>query len=315
MGKRTILLLVLFLALIFVYWLARSREPVVKEDRPFIEVDSAAVNRLAIVYGRDSVSLGRRDDGWWVEYPIQYPAIQRMVGDAVGKLGGMNIESLITDSPENFAKYEVDEVGVRVHVFQEKAAKPVGFIVGKNASDYQHTYLRRIGENDVWLVKGSYRSAVAKSLKDWRDRTITDLPMDSVKRVEIVYPKETITLAWEDSVWKVRAAGKSFEGDKPLVDRLLRLLCKLSTVDFLDTLGTVSFASPEAIIRAQLAGHEPLEVKLVPLDESAEKYVLEKTGTRTHFIIYKATATTLMKRAEDFRSEAKAKKEEMLKKK
>ncbi len=314
MGKRTILLLALFVLLVLVYWLARSREPVVKKDRPFVEVDSAAVNRLAVVYGRDSVAMGRRDDGWWVEYPIQYPASQRIVGEVVGKLGGMNIESLITDSPENFAKYEVDEVGVRVHVFREKAAKSVGFIVGKNASDYQHTYMRRIGEDDVWLVKGSYRSAVAKSLKDWRDRSITDLPMDSARQVELIYPKETITLAWEDSVWKVRVAGKSFEGEKPLVDRLLRLLCKLSTVDFLDTLGAVSFASPEAIIRAQLAGHEPLEVKLVALDASGEKYVLEKTGAQTHFIIYKATATTLMKKAEDFRSESKAKKEEMLKK-
>jgi hypothetical protein len=315
MGKRTILLLALFVLLVLVYWLARSREPVVKKDRPFVEVDSAAVNRLAIVYGRDSVALGRRDDGWWVEYPIQYPATQKTVCDAVGKLGGMNIESLITDSPENFPKYEVDEVGVRVHVFQEKAAKPVGFIVGKNASDYQHTYLRRIGENDVWLVKGSYRNVFSKGLKDWRDRTITDLPMDSATRVELIYPKETITLAWEDSVWKVQAGAKSFEGEKPLVDRLLRLLCKLNTVEFLDTVGTVSFASPELVIRAQITGYEPLEVKLVPLDESGEKYVLEKTGTRTHFIIYKATATTLMKKAEDFRSESKAKKEEMLNKK
>jgi hypothetical protein len=86
-------------------------------------------------------------------------------------------------------------------------------------------------------------------------------------------------------------------------------------VDFLDTLGTVSFASPEVVIRAQITGYEPLEVKLVPLDESGEKYALEKTGTRTHFIIYKTTATTLMKKAEDFRSESKAKKEKMLKKK
>ncbi|MFH1011304.1 MAG: DUF4340 domain-containing protein, partial [bacterium] len=260
-------------------------------------------------------SLSRCDDGWWVDYPIRYPAVQKTVADAVSKLGGMNIESLITDSPENFGMYEVDEVGMRVHVFQEKAKKPAGFIIGKTSSDYQHTYLRRISENDVWLVRGSYRHLFSKGLKDWRDRTITDVPMDSVRRVELVYPKETITLALQDTVWQVHAGGKSFEGEKPLVDRLLRLLCRLSTVDFLDTLGAVSFASPEAIIRAEFAGRESIEIKLVPLDETAEKYALEKTGARTHFIVYKTTATTLMKKAEDFRSEAKAKKEEALRSK
>ncbi|MFH1009622.1 MAG: hypothetical protein V1784_00125, partial [bacterium] len=59
MGKRTILLLALFIALILLYWLTRSREPVVKKDRPLIEADSAAVNGLAVVYGPDSISLSR----------------------------------------------------------------------------------------------------------------------------------------------------------------------------------------------------------------------------------------------------------------
>jgi hypothetical protein len=208
----------------------------------------------------------------------------------------------------------VDNVGVRVHVFQEKAKKPAGFIIGKSSSDYQHTYMRRIGDQDVWLVKGSYRQALAKGLKDWRDRTITDFPMDSAKRVELIYPKETISLAWKDSVWNVQAGSKTFQAEKPLVDRLLRLLCKLNTVDYLDTLGNVSFATPEATIRTELSGFAPIEMKLVPLDATAEKYVLEMTGAPTHFIIYKTTATTLMKKAEDFRSESKAKKEEMLKK-
>jgi hypothetical protein len=312
MGKRTVLLLVLFVALILIYWLARSKEPVVKKDRPFIEADSAAVTSLDIVYGRDSVALDRHEDGWWVEYPIEYPAMQRTVEDAVSRLSGMNIESLITDSPENFDKYEVDSVGVRVYVSQAKVKNPVGFIIGKTASDYQHTYLRHIGDNHVWLVKGSYRTIFAKGLKDWRDRTITDVPMDSVRRVELIYPKETITLTLEDTVWHVSAGGKTFDGERPLVDRLLRLLCRLSTVDFLDTLGTVSFASPEVVIRAELSGYEPIELKLVPLDEKGDKYAVEKSGARTHFVIYKTTATTLMKKPEDFRNEAKAKKEEML---
>ncbi len=309
--KRTLLLLVVFFLLIGALWLMRSTEPVAKKAKPFIEADSASVQGLGIVYGPDSVYLAHRDDGWWLEYPIEYPAVERTVGTAVGKLGSMNIDGLITDNPESFTKYEVDTVGVRVYVVAE--GKSTGFIIGKNASNFQHTYMRRVGQNDVWLVKGSYRNVFGKVLKDWRDRTITDLPMESVREVEIIYPEETISLAWQDSLWKVTAPGKSFDGETPLVERLLRLMCRINTVDFLDTLKDMSFEKPEAILRAEFEGYEPLELKLIPFDEKGEKYVLEKTGALTHFIIYKATATTLMKRAEDFRSESLAKKQEMLK--
>ena len=311
--KRTLLLLVVFVLLIGALWLMRSTEPVVKKAKPFIEVDSASVQGLGIVYGPDSVYLAHRDDGWWLEYPIEYPAAERTVGTAVDKLESMNIEGLITDNPESFTKYEVDTVGLRVYVVAE--GKSTGFIIGKNASNFQHTYMRYINQNDVWLVKGSYRNVFGKALKDWRDRTITDLPMESVRKVEIIYPEETISLAWQDSLWKVTAPGKDFAGETSLVERLLRLMCRINTVDFLDTLKVVSFEKPEAILRAEFEGNEPLELKLVPLDETGKKYVLEKTGALTHFIIYKATATTLMKRAEDFRSESLAKKQEMLKNK
>ncbi|MBU1706506.1 DUF4340 domain-containing protein [bacterium] len=309
--KRTLLLLGVFILLVGAFVLMRSSEPVAKKAKPFIEVDSASVKGLGIVYGQDSVYLAHRDDGWWLEYPIEYPATERTVGTAVGKLESMSIEGLITDNPESFAKYEVDTVGVRVHVLAH--GKSTGFIIGKNASDFQHTYMRYIGQNDVWLVKGSYRNVFGKALKDWRNRTITDLPMESVRKVEIIYPEETISLTWQDSLWNVTAPGKNFEGETSLVERLLRLMCKINTVEFLDTLKDVSFEKPEAILRAEIDGYEPLELKLVPFDEKGEKYVLEKTGALTHFIIYKATATTLMKRAEDFRSESLAKKQEMMK--
>ena len=309
--KRTLLLLGVFILLIGALWLMRSTEPVVKKAKPFIEADSASVKGLGIVYGPDSVYLAHRDDGWWLEYPIEYPAAERTVGTAVGKLASMSIEGLITDNPESFAKYEVDTVGLRVHVVAE--GKSAGFIIGKNASNFQQTYMRHVGQNDVLLVKGSYRNVFGKTLKDWRDRTITELPMEAVRKVEIIYPEETISLAWQDSLWKVTAPGKNFDAETPLVERLLRLMCRINTVDFLDTLTDVSFEKPEAILRAEFEGGEPLELKLIPLDEQGEKYVLEKTGALTHFIIYKATATTLMKRAEDFRSESLAKKQEMLK--
>ena len=304
--KRTLLLLIVFVLLIGAFLLMRSKEPIAKKPKPFVEVDSASVQGLGIVYGPDSVYLARHDDGWWLEYPIEYPAAKRAVGTAAKKLESMAIEGLITDKPESFAKYEVDTVGVRVHVVA--GGKSLGFIIGKNASDYQHTYMRHLGQNDVWLVKGSYRHVFGKALKDWRDRTITDLPMESVRKVEIVYPKETISLAWQDSVWKVTAPGKSFDGEKPLVERLLRLMCRINTIDFLDTLKDVSFEKPEAVLRAEFEGYEPLELKLVPMGEKGDKYALEKTGALTHFIIYRATATTLMKKAEDFRSESLAKK-------
>lgn len=311
MSKRTVLLLGIFVLLIIALWLMRSCEPVVKKDRPFVAVDSSAVERFGVVYGPDSISIARRDDGWWVEYPVDYPAKERLVADAIKKLEGMYIESLITDAPENFGKYEVDTVGVRVHVSQK--GESVGFIIGKNASNYQHTYMRRLDKNKVWMVKGSYRNTFSKSLKDWRDPTITDIPMESVRRVEIVYPSETITLAWQDTVWQVDSPKKSYQGDNALVERLLRLMCRMNTIDFLDTLGDVSFEKPEMILRAEFEGYDPLEMKLVPLDGEGEKFVLEKTGALTHFIIYKQTAMTLMKEVEDFRSESLAKKQEALK--
>jgi hypothetical protein len=298
--KRNLILIGAFALLLIVYLLTRSSEQVVSTDRPFIQCDSAKVTSIKVENKDGKIELAKQGEDWTVVGATEYPANKRSVGDAVSKLGQMKKLSMITEKSDRYAEFEVDdETATRVSVTQQ--GKTTVFLLGKAGSSMQTSFARLQGSKEVWEIGGNYAGTLKKKPTEWRDKTITDLNMADIKKVTLQYPKNVISLALVDSVWKVDAGKAQFDGDKSLVERLTRMISKISTVEFADTLAPDAFNNPELHLVVELSSGDPIDFKLIPKDAEGSQYFLRKAGARTDFVIYKATYTALAKKADDFK--------------
>jgi hypothetical protein len=211
--------------------------------------------------------------------------------------------SMITERAERYPDFQVTDSGAtRVTIGQ--GGKTESFVLGKAGPTMQTSYARQGSSKEVWEIAGNHTGTFKRKSKDWRDKTITDVDMNTINKVIIEYPQQTLSLTLADSVWTVDTGKEKFTGGRELVERLTRMISKISAVDFADTLSREAFDHPEARIVATLTTGEVIEFKLIPKDAEANQYFLRKEGAAADFVVYKSTANALMKKPEDFRAKS-----------
>jgi hypothetical protein len=300
MRNRNILLVGALIVLIGIYWFVKKSQPVVETDRPFVTADSAKVDLLRIESPDETVELAKEGDKWWVTKPVRYPAAERNVGTALQKLHEMKKLSMITEKDERYNEFQVSDSGA-TKVTIGQGGKTVTFLVGKSGPSMQTTYARMANSKEVWEIAGNHAGTFKRKSKEWRDKTITDMDMTAINKVVMQYPLQAVTASLVDTTWKIDDGKQSFEADKSLVERVTRMISKISAVDFADTLGPSAFDKPEAHVVATLNTGETVDLKLIPKDADGNQYFLRKDGASSDFVIYKSTATALMKKADDFK--------------
>lgn len=305
MKNRNVVLVIALVVLIGIYWFMKKSEPVVEADRPFVRADSAKVDLIRIEMPDETVELKKEDNTWWVTQPMRYPAAEKTVQSAIQKLNEMKRLSLITERPDRFADFQVTDSGAtRVTIGQ--GSKTTTFVLGKAGPTMQTSYARMASSKEVWEIAGNHIGTFKRKSKDWRDKTITNVEMSAINKVVIEYPKQTINVTLVDTVWHVDAGKEQFDASKELVERLTRMIAKISAVDFADTLSKDAFNSAEAHIVANLTTGEIIDLRLIPKDKEGNQYFLRKDGAPADYVIYKSTASALMKKPEDFKAKAES---------
>ncbi len=301
MKNRNILLLGALVVLVGIYWFMQKSKPVVETDRPFMSADSAKVDLVRIEALDETVELVKEGDKWWMNKPVRYPAAEKNVQTAVQKLKEMKKLAMITEKPDRYADFQVGDSGAtRVTIGQ--GGKSTTFLIGKTGPSMQTTYARLANSKEVWEIAGNHASTFKKRSKDWRDKTITSVDMSAITKVVIEYPQQTVTAALVDTTWKITSGNQQFDADKSLVERLTRMISNISAVDFADSLGANAFDKPEAHVVATLNAGETIDFKLIPKDTDANQYFLRKDGASSDFVVYKSTASALMKKLDDFKA-------------
>ncbi|MBU0507461.1 DUF4340 domain-containing protein [bacterium] len=298
--KRSMVLVAVLVVLLGIYWLMQSNRPMTDPDRPFVQIDTAQVTSLRIESSTDTVELARRGDQWFLTKPLEFPTAARMTDQALGRLGEMRKLTLVTDRPDRFREFQVDDsTGVKVSVTDRK--KTHTFYLGKTSPTAGTSYARLDGSKEVWEIAGNMTPAFKRPVRDWRDKTISEADREGFIKFTFVYPKETISATLVDSVWKVEAGAEKFDADKNQISRVTGLLSRMSGVDFADTLAADAFDAPECHLIAELALGETLDLRLIPKGEDGSQYFLRKAGAPTDYVIYKSTAEVLMRKAADLR--------------
>jgi hypothetical protein len=303
MNRSLLTLLAAFVVLVAIYLMVKSSRDVTYHPQKFAPIDTTRVDAIRIQTPTDKVLMKKKNGDWQIEEPINFPADSRLVRDLLAKMSALEMETdePLSQDPARDTLYQVGETGT--HVAMAAGTDTVAnFIVGKMAPDSRHTFVRRAGNNNIYSVSGLYVSQLNRKVRDWRDKTVLDIPGDSIHRMDLQWPDLTFSLVKVDTLWRMEGASVT-PFDQSSVAYLASAFYRFRTLEFLDgdSARMVDFSRPDFTITVTTAsGKRSFSLVQVPGDET--RFYLKRDDLNTTlFIIYKGTAGVFMKKPEDFK--------------
>ncbi len=257
----------------------------VAEGELLVEIDSASVDRIEIRSASGDVTLEKRGMDWEVTTPITDRADITPIGQALQQASALRVKGIVSTKPEKYSIFEVDSSGTSVTFFQA-GRDPVAIIVGKSSGSFSETYVRREDSPEVVLVEGSLSWTFSKPLKDWRNRSLLNLPAGTVTDIRYTYGDTVVTLIFADSLWTVN--GKP--ANQALVKSLITSLSALKGDDFLESaplrrpMGTVSVSG--------------FTVTFI-YDKDEKKYYASRSDDERWLVLPEWRASQVLKREKD----------------
>lgn len=168
-----------------------------RPDRP--RGDQSVVKIVPSVEGISKIAISQMADGLvleiksgkWVASTLQTPLAKKIqeqsksndpvmesvdvdgqkLGRAVAFLDDLKSHSIASQNPSEHPDWQLNELGTRVQAW-DKTGKPITDIyLGKMGPDMVSTFVRREGENTVYLVTGFLAGQFPAKLEYWKDDT------------------------------------------------------------------------------------------------------------------------------------------------
>ncbi len=305
------------IAQILIYGLLSINPHRVKTKEKFLSQDTSAINYIKIKNKDGTVVLNRIGQNWKLTEPYNAPANPSYVKTLLEKFAGLELESFITSNEDKYEQYELnDTTAVYVEAGKE-GGKIDKFWCGKPSDSYTHTYMRREGSKDIWLVSGTPRSSLTRRPKDWRDKTVLSLDRTIVERILLRHPSETYELVREigagkdtltgrpDTTWKVNPPkGSSYKPETNVMNRILNTICKLNSTDILDAgIDTIPAFDPVVFgVDVFLEGNQRHSIDFIHDPKDNAKWLARLDGNNQQvYVIYQSSVKNLMKKDDELK--------------
>ncbi len=251
-----------------------------------LRIDSVAVDRIELRNPSSRIVLEKKGAEWYVTQPLSAHADQTAVASLIGVCRELRSLGVVSGRPDKHGVFQVDSTGTRVTVY-EKGAETASFIVGKAGSTYADTYLRLAHSNDVLQVSGLPGDRINRPLRDWRDRTITRVPRETIRQISYQYGDTTFVVALKDSVWMI---GRD-KVQPSIINGLLGTLSSLQADDFADSVAV----APRVTAQITFGGEQ---VRFAYRKETG-KYLVQDSSSPQWFVLESWRANDVLKRKKD----------------
>lgn len=290
------------------------------------EVDRDEITELEIHIPADedddvealTIRLVKGDDGWRLEEPVQAAASITAVNTALDKISDLEVTGRAASNDRFHERLEVAEAnGIRV----------IARVDGETAIDvwigaYQggNTMVRQEGSDTVLTVRGSIKFAFNKRIRDWRNRTITELTANEVTEVEFTNENGHFTFTKNDDGWE-QSIPDPVEGEDPVAPIEELDGGRVQTlVSGLARLRAASFGAPDVTAEDAGLGEGAAHVRLVSADgddevvtrltvgnelDDGQRYVMIG-GSDTIYVVSRFMSDRLLPNAESFQQAAES---------
>jgi len=210
--KRTLFLLLVFVALIALYFVLGSTDKntsVRLEDREFILESPDKVEVITIESkARPAIHLSKRKEGWFINN--KHKANDRIVNNMLQTMRRMSIKYVPPLSEHQTAVERMAMHGLDITTFDSKGRVITDFILGTNTNDEYGTYCMMPQASQSYVmsipsIQGGIRNYFTQSQEEMRENTVFSYEPNNIRKVSITYPKS------KQHNFSISRQGKSFD--------------------------------------------------------------------------------------------------------
>lgn len=207
---------------------AKVFEKVTEKDtaRIFVSINDA----------KTTFSLYQVEGKWAVNKKGTARADSYKMSEVWNNLSKAKEAEIISSNPENFIKFNVGENAAIVTFYDKQDKEIEKIIIGKPTPDYQSTFIRKFGKNEVLKIPAalSHLFSFSQGTNDWRDRKMISQSSENVSSLIIESPKEKTRIEkLSDGEWETFEPARK-PAAKNLVDSVARIFSTLYATGFED---------------------------------------------------------------------------------
>lgn len=275
MSGKMLLRIALALGLLVFAWGALAIFQRSSGDTPGgIELPKVAATELtgiAVRQGLDTVVVERSGEGWRVN---GLPAAAAMVERFLAALNdSVSAGELVSENTQSHERLAIDSVQGRRLTLTAGERRLLDLWIGRRGPDFDGFYVRRAGEERVYLLRGAFAEQTGSTVEQWRDLQVVQLPPESIGRIEV---------ARSGSRWTLSRAGAGYllgatPADSTQARRLFEQVANLRGTGFPDTREPpLSFSPPDRTIR--LLGRDGQALASLELDSTESGAIWVRRG-------------------------------------
>ncbi len=283
-----LLLLILVLILYIVLEQPGETSRSVEERDRLLTIDSSAINRLTVSSPDQIVVLARKGSEWFLDQPVQYRADQSIVTTLLGQLVDLRSKSVVSSNREKHGLFQVDTSGNQIILSGPEREEAV-LVVGKAGLTSDETYVRISNADEVHLVNTNLASIAGRSVADWRDRTIVQVPREEIREITYQYGDTVFVVAFADSLWRIGDATV----EPWIVNNLLYSVSHLRADGFVDE---PNAKNPPIVGATTYSGITLWFMRA----KGEESYTVRASTTPQRFTISQYQGDQILKRKKDF---------------
>jgi len=176
-----------------------------------------------------TVEVDLDGDKWKMVKPSPYPADEIQVRQALSTIINAKASDFVADAPANVNQYGLEKPHLTATVVLNNGTQEsLLFGFKQNEPGKSGIFVRRGERAPVYAVPGYVMSSLDKSWLDYRDRSVLNFDPSAVESVKVKNSNGEFTLKRGPSgKWDVIVAGKTSDGDIPVVERMLSQLHNL----------------------------------------------------------------------------------------
>jgi hypothetical protein len=260
---RNVLLLLVIVVVLVAVVLISSRQGVTRKRIVGDTINSIRIERL-----QDTTEIQISDQDMFVN-PGEYRGDTTEIAGLITQLRQARLGEVISERQEMHERFNVGDGALRVTVNGKRSQS---FFVGKRAADYLRTYVRFVGDDDVYLAEGISRETFDRDPDEWRDALILSFDLDAVDKL-VINDRE---FTRQDTGWFLQE--RKIEFIK--VIEVLNLLSNLRAMGFADNVPVFEPVVVVSII-AEAFSHG------IEIGEKQDTYLylLRVTGQKPVFLV------------------------------
>lgn len=183
----------------------------------------------------EGAPAGAQKTEWRITEPLKADADDTAVNGLVSNLKGVELEQVVTESPESLEYYGLKEPEIRIVLrVAEGVEAPQPLLVGAKSPIGSNSYAMWEGDEKVLLLSTHLTPQFDKGLHDLRHKKLFAFKREDVERVRILRSGDPeMELAKEGDGWKILLPFRA-RASETEVDQILNKLTTLKAETFVD---------------------------------------------------------------------------------